>query len=192
MWHVWMSHVTHHHITAVEEVRESYHIYEWVMLQIMSTRWESHVTCTGWRRVIGCLIFIGHFPKKNPTLSGSLAKPDLQLEASYQSLPPCINESLHQSNWRGECRVICLKSTRWGSHVTCMNESCHTLWYYCSRQSEGVILHISMSHEHMNELCYKSSRRGEGVISHVTMSDVTHGVATISRLLKIIGLVCRI
>ena len=42
-----------------------------------------------WQRWIGYLILIGHFPQKNPIPSGSFAKRDLQLKASYASSPPC-------------------------------------------------------------------------------------------------------
>jgi len=43
----------------------------------------------GWRRSIGCLVFMGHFPQKSHTISGSFAKKDLQLKASYRFLLPC-------------------------------------------------------------------------------------------------------
>jgi len=41
---------------------------------------------TGWRRVIGCLIFISQFPQKSPMISSSFAKNDRLYRSLYRLL----------------------------------------------------------------------------------------------------------
>jgi len=174
--HIWKSHVT--------DMNESCHRYEIVMSHIW-VRLAIHMNHShekdmphiyiGWQRPIGCLIFIGHLPKKKPPkISGSFAENDLQLKASYGSSPSSMNESYEwdmPNIWMrdvAQMNVWCdtyewVLPHIWMRNVAHIGEPCHTY--------EGVTWHIWMSPApHMN------AWRGTygGVMSHIWMRHVTH------------------
>jgi len=62
-----------------QKPREPHSVCFWVLLRD-----------TGWRRLVGSLIFISHFSQKSPIFSSSFVETDLQLRGSYESSPPCI------------------------------------------------------------------------------------------------------
>ena len=95
---LWMRRVLLQHTTTYSSrCNTLQHTATHQLLQVRDT------AATGWRRVTGCLIFIGYFSQKSPIIGGSFAKNDWQLKACYESSPPCTHLRLL-------CRCSCLNA----------------------------------------------------------------------------------
>jgi len=96
-WRIRSCDVTHSYVCHNSFTHATWHTYRirWSLytLSYSSLPAETPTSNTGWREVIGRLVFVGHFPKKSPVIGGSFTNSDLQLKTSYGSSPPNIERS---------------------------------------------------------------------------------------------------
>jgi len=112
--------------------------------------------CTGWRRLIGCLMLQVMFRKRATNHRALLRKMTYEDKASYDSTPPCIKRALER------------KASRLERGVSHIDESCHAYEWGMSHVEYQACIQRGGHRD-------PSTSRGE---SHTRMRHVKHTEAS--------------
>ena len=103
---------------------------------------NTHTHNTAWRRPIGCLRLYRSFPTNSP-ISGSFAKNDLQLKATYASSPPCthpLEQQRHTQTYIYTHMYIYMYASCLQQHTHVLKCLCIFIHVYICTCSEHILI----------------------------------------------------